>query len=299
MGEKSYAVESAIAPNGDIGVRMSGRSSSTLGRVRGWSSGAGIVNRRGRRFPRTSRQTVRAGGTSSIRRTRSTTAPGTRSRRGSTPRTATVLPGDRRLRPRRTHRRGRLGRGCRDRDDAARAVVGHVRHARRDRQGRATCGGAGGCRHLHGDCNDPTWRSGARTRRTFAARPRSPTSSWVRCSTSVAALDEADGGETLVVLTADHGATYGEDFYGKTGPVGISNSNWYYAPVGVFDAGSPGAFVPPTDPLYNLPSPALQPLDRHGRPVLLPVDRGRDMAARSLGGEEAGGRRRDARACPG
>ena len=63
-----------------------------------------------------------------------------------------------------------------------------------------------------------------------------------------------------MVLTADHGATYGEDFYGKTGPVGISNSNWYYAPVGVFDAGSLGPFVPPTDTLYNLPSPALQPL---------------------------------------
>ena len=32
----------------------------------------------------------------------------------------------------------------------------------------------------------------------------------------VAAVDTAKGGETLVVLTADHGATYGEDFYGKT-----------------------------------------------------------------------------------
>ncbi len=30
VGEKSYAVESAVAPTGDIGVRMSGRSSSTL-----------------------------------------------------------------------------------------------------------------------------------------------------------------------------------------------------------------------------------------------------------------------------
>jgi arylsulfatase A-like enzyme len=77
---------------------------------------------------------------------------------------------------------------------------------------------------------------------------------------AVADLDAADGGETLVVLTADHGATWGEDFYGTTGPVGISNSNWYYAPVGVFDAGSAGPFVPPSDPLYNLPSPALQPL---------------------------------------
>ncbi len=49
-----------------------------------------------------------------------------------------------------THRRGRVGRGCRDRDDAARAVVGHVRHARRDRQGGPHVGGPGRCRHLHG-----------------------------------------------------------------------------------------------------------------------------------------------------
>ena len=77
---------------------------------------------------------------------------------------------------------------------------------------------------------------------------------------AVADLDEADGGETLVVLTADHGATFGEQFYGKTGPVGISNSNWYYAPVGVYDAGSTGPFVPPSDPLYNTPSPSLAPL---------------------------------------
>ena len=58
------------------------------------------------------------------------------------------------------------------------------------------------------------------------------------------------------MLTADHGATYGEQFYGKT-TAGASDSNWYYAPTGVWDGGS---FVPPTDPLYNQPSPALQPL---------------------------------------
>ena len=76
---------------------------------------------------------------------------------------------------------------------------------------------------------------------------------------AVAALDATDHGETLVVLTADHGATYGQRFYGKTG-ADASNSNWYYAPVGVFDAGSAGAFVPPTSSLYNQPSPALKPL---------------------------------------
>jgi hypothetical protein len=73
---------------------------------------------------------------------------------------------------------------------------------------------------------------------------------------AAAALDASDGGETLFVLTADHGATYGEKFYGKM-LAGDSDSNWYYAPVGVYDA---GVFVPPSNTLYNRPSPALQPL---------------------------------------
>ena len=33
---------------------------------------------------------------------------------------------------------------------------------------------------------------------------------------AVKALDASDGRETLVVLTADHGATYGKNFNGKT-----------------------------------------------------------------------------------
>ncbi len=51
VGEKSYAVESAVAPTGDIGVRLSGRSSSTLRRVRRRCSAAAIVPERARTFP--------------------------------------------------------------------------------------------------------------------------------------------------------------------------------------------------------------------------------------------------------
>ena len=264
VGEKSYAVESAVAPTGDIGVRMSGRSSSTLDAC-GTMLGGRYRQPSGKNVPSyllegPLTRPLRAGGTSSTRRTRSTTAPVTPSRRGSIPRTATGSSRDGCVRTRRAHRRGRVGRGRRDRDDAARAVVGHVRHARWDRQGGPHVGCAGGCRRLHGRLHDPD------------PAIRGANQTHVRCAAEiadvqlgrmldvVADLDEADGGETLVVLTADHGATYGEDFYGKTGPVGISNSNWYYAPVGVFDAGSLGPFVPPTDTLYNLPSPALQPL---------------------------------------
>jgi len=69
----------------------------------------------------------------------------------------------------------------------------------------------------------------------------------------IAEVDADRGGETLVVLTADHGATYGQSFYGKV-TAGASDSNWYYAPNGVWDG---GAF---DTALYNSPSPALAPL---------------------------------------
>ena len=63
--------------------------------------------------------------------------------------------------------------------------------------------------------------------------------------------------DTLVVLTADHGATHGANFYGKT-TLDAGNSNWYWAPSGVWDG---GAFDTVT---YNSPSPALLPLNATG-----------------------------------
>jgi arylsulfatase A-like enzyme len=54
--------------------------------------------------------------------------------------------------------------------------------------------------------------------------------------------------ETLIVLTADHGATHGGQYYGKTAQgSATSNTNWYY-----------GSFV--NDVPYLDPSPALKPL---------------------------------------
>ena len=75
--------------------------------------------------------------------------------------------------------------------------------------------------------------------------------------TAVAAVDAAKGGETLVVLAADHGGTYGANFYGKS-TSGAGDTNWYYAPNGVWDAGSGAAAIDTTT--YNNPSPALAPL---------------------------------------
>jgi predicted AlkP superfamily pyrophosphatase or phosphodiesterase len=54
--------------------------------------------------------------------------------------------------------------------------------------------------------------------------------------------------ETLVVLTADHGAIAGTNFQGKTAAgSGTSDTNWYYGPDSL-----------PT--VYNNPSPSLQPM---------------------------------------
>jgi arylsulfatase A-like enzyme len=76
-------------------------------------------------------------------------------------------------------------------------------------------------------------------------------------------VDKAKGGKTLVVLTADHGATYGQHFYGKVAP-DASDSNWYYAPpeLGVWDAGS-GA-TEPDKVTYSNPSPAVRRLGADG-----------------------------------
>jgi hypothetical protein len=76
-------------------------------------------------------------------------------------------------------------------------------------------------------------------------------------------VDAERGGRTLVVLTADHGATYAKRFYGKTG-AGDSDSNWYYAPpeLGVWDAGS--AATAPDTVTYSRPSPAVKRLNADG-----------------------------------
>jgi len=267
VGEKSYAVESAVAPTGDIGVRMSGRSSSTLDAC-GTLLGGRYRRPSGKNVPGYLLEGPLAPPDPACGRyfINSADAPFDYGTRAAFP--SWIYPED----------GNRFFPGT----DAS-ALAGHtggdvwVADAAIEMMQRETWSGMfvtlgaidkaahmwgaqADAANFTGDCNDPD------------PVIRGANQTHVRCAAEIAdeqlgrmldtasALDEADGGETLVVLTADHGATYGEQFYGKTGPVGISNSNWYYAPVGVFDAGSLGAFVPATDPLYNLPSPALQPL---------------------------------------
>jgi arylsulfatase A-like enzyme len=76
-------------------------------------------------------------------------------------------------------------------------------------------------------------------------------------------VDKQKGGKTLVVLTADHGATYGQHFYGKR-TAGAGDSNWYYAPpdLGVYDAGSE-AGAPDTE-TYSDPSNPIKRLNADG-----------------------------------
>jgi hypothetical protein len=80
--------------------------------------------------------------------------------------------------------------------------------------------------------------------------------------TAIAAVDADKGGKTMVVLTADHGATYGKNFYGKK-TVDAGNSNWYYAPaaLGVWDAGTGSSLDTST---YSNPSPDIAALNADG-----------------------------------
>ena len=255
VGEKSYAVDSATAPNGAIGVRMSSRSSSSLfdscratlgGRYRfpfGTNVPSYLSDYCGRWY-------INSDGGNSYGTT--TAFP------------SWLYPED----------GNRFFPGT----DAS-AMTGHtggdtwVADAAIEMMTRepwsgmfVTLGAIDKAAHMWGAQKDAATFMGACNTGDPVADGAAQTH--VRCAAenadvqlgkmldAVEALDAADGGETLVVLTADHGATYGEHFYGKD-TAGAGDSNWYYAPTGVWDAGS---FIPATDPLYNQPSPSLQPL---------------------------------------
>ncbi len=257
VGEKSYAVESAVAPTGDIGVRMSGRSSSTLDAC-GTMLGGRYRFPTGKNVPSYLLEGPLPAPATCGRffiNSSDTLHYGTRDAFPSW-----IYPED----------GNRFFPGT----DAS-ALAGHtggdewvadaaIEMIERENWSGMflTLGGIDKSAHMWGAQSDvpPEDCSTGEAQTHVACAAAIADEQFGRVLDAVEALDAADGGETLVVLTADHGATFGEQFYGKQGPVGISNSNWYYAPVGVYDAGSTGAFVPPSDPLYNTPSPALQPL---------------------------------------
>ena len=229
VGEKSYAVESAVAPTGDIGVHVGPIVRESMNDCRTLLGGR-YRSPTGKNVPsylltgplmyeppvwalldRSSDTPPMDYGTKDAFPSRIYFEDGNRFFLGTD---ASALAGTRAV---------IVGRRRRDRDDPERRVVGDVRDARRHRQG-GHMGGAGRCPSgelLDGAGADP---------RVLCSGDRRP---GVRpILDAVEALDAEDDGDTLVVLTADHGGTFGQSFYGRT-EEGLSNSNWYYAPQGV------------------------------------------------------------------
>jgi Type I phosphodiesterase / nucleotide pyrophosphatase len=253
VGEKSYAVESATASTGDIAVRLSGRSSSSLfndcrtllgGRYRG-PTGKNVPSYIGEPF--CNRFWINSDG-------------------GNSYGTAAAFPSwmypedGNRFFPGTDASAQQLGHLGGD-TWVADAAISMMQNE--DWSGMfVTMGAIDKAAHMWGAQNDTgggACSTGAEQTHVKCAAANADVQ-FGRLLEAVAAVDAAKGGETLVVLTADHGATYGEDFYGKT-TAGAGDSNWYYAPNGVWDAGSLGSFDTTT---YNNPSPALQPLLDNG-----------------------------------
>jgi hypothetical protein len=261
VGEKSYAVESAVAPSGDIGVRLSGRSSSSLfdscraelgGRYRfpaGKNVPTYLSDYCGRWYINS--DSSNSYGTTAAFPSWLYPEDGNRFFPGTGIGSAGHLGGDTWAADAAIEMMNRESWSGMFVTLGAIDKAAHMWGAQDD------------AANFTGNCHpaDPVAAGAAQTHVRCAAENADVQLG--KMLAAVAALDANDGGETLVVLTADHGATYGKQFHGKI-TQDASNSNWYYAPVGVYDAGSTGVFVPASDPLYNQPSPSLQPLiDTH------------------------------------
>ena len=155
VGEKSYAVESATAASGDIGVRLSSRRSNVTS---DYPSGCRNLSVDGAGTNGRWREPVGKNVPTYIRRpdlsdptlcgrffinSDSNNDYGTKAAfpsfmypGGRQP----VLPGHRRVGPGGTSRWRHVGGRCGDRDDGHRELVRHVHHARGDRQVRAHVG---------------------------------------------------------------------------------------------------------------------------------------------------------------
>ena len=115
-----------------------------------------------------------------------------------------------------------------------------------------------------GNCNDPVPATRGANQTHVRCAAENADVQLGKLLDAVAAKDASDGGETLVVLTADHGATYGKSFYGKT-TSGAGDSNWYYGPNGVWDAGT---FTDPQSPCRNTPCITSQIYNQPSLPAL-------------------------------
>jgi len=263
VGEKSYAVESAAAPNADIAVRLASRSAAepcktTLGGQFRYPKGKNVPSYLAPANPTTdtldpqycNRFYINADkgndyGTKAAFPSFMYPEEGNRFFRGTDASSADHPGGDVWV------------------ADAAIAMMNNEPWSGMF----VTLGGIDKSGHMWGAQDDAATFAGSCTVGTPAEVGAAQTH--VRCAAeeadrqlgkimaNVKALDASDGGETLVVLTADHGATYGQNFYGKP-TSGAGDSNWYWAPNGVFDGGVLDTVT------YNSPSPALLPLNADG-----------------------------------
>jgi hypothetical protein len=247
VGEKSYAVDSAVAGTGDIGVRLSGRSSGSLFDACRTTLGGRYRGPAGKNVP----AYILGGGAAECNRffinSDSSNDYGSRAAFPSW-----LYPGDgNRVVPGTdpAHLGGDVWV-----TDAALAMMQNE-----DWSGMfVTLGAIDKAGHMWGaqiddavyDCSTGAGQSHVRCAAEIADQQ------FGRLLDQIAAIDAARGGETLVVMTADHGATWGEHFHGKT-TRDASSSNWYYAPTGTWDGST---FLPSTDPTYTQPAPALAPL---------------------------------------
>jgi hypothetical protein len=225
VGEKSYAVESATAGTGDIGVRLSSRVSD------GSCPSIGIYRKpTGRNVPgylsdpcgRFFINSDKANDFGTLGAFPSWMYPEDGNR---------FFPG---------HDPAHLG-GDVWAADAAMAMMEHENWSGMF----VTLGGIDKAGHMWGayhdagvDPSDP----GFQTHVPEAARTADE--QFGRILTKLRELGQLD--DTLIVLTADHGATYAANFYGKP-TLNAGDTNWYY-----------GDSV--NDGLFNAPSPALAPL---------------------------------------
>jgi hypothetical protein len=232
VGEKSYAVESATAPTGDIAVRLSDRQSNVS------PPPAGCDNLGGRwRFPVgkavPTYLTEPMCGRFYIN-----------SDKGNDYGTLTPFPS--RIYPEDGNRffpggdPAHLG-GDTWAADAAMQMMEHENWSGMF----VTLGAIDKAGHMWGADHDVQPHTGTLNDQTHVAfAAKNADRQLGRLLAKLRALGQLDN--TLVVLTADHGATHGAQFFGQTG-VDAGNTNWYY-----------GSSV--NDGLFNNPSPALAPL---------------------------------------
>lgn len=272
VGEKSYAVESAVAPTGDIGVRMSGRSSGSLMNDCRTLLGGRYRSPTGKNVPSYLLTGPLTGTNPPCGRywiNSSDTPPMDYGTKDAFPSRIYFEDGNRFFPG--TDASALAGHTGGDQwvADAAIAMIQNEEWSGMF----VTLGGIDKAGHMWGAQADvpPANCSTGPAQTHVSCAAAIADREFGRILDAVEALDAEDDGDTLVVLTADHGGTFGQSFYGRT-EEGLSNSNWYYAPQGVWDAGVftdpilgvPCRHGPPpacvTSNIYHQPSDALDPL---------------------------------------